>query len=93
MHTVRSIAEVWTHIESLAEVSRMGVSAQAMRAIAIPAETLAAQPHEPMPGASADAGDSARTLLIETIRKNVMAWTRWNGVAPVMRFDRTEGVH
>jgi hypothetical protein len=71
----------------------MGVSAQAMRAISRPAETLAARHQEPMAGASAAAGDSARTLLIETIRKNVMAWTRWNCVKPEMRFDRTEGVH
>ena len=71
----------------------MGVSAQAMRAISLPAETLAARHQEPMPGVSAGAGDSARTLLIESIRKNVMAWTRWNSAKPVMRFDRTEGVH
>jgi len=71
----------------------MGVSAQAMKAISIPAENLRSQRHEPMAGASAHSRDSARALLIENIRRNVMAWTRWTGCEPAMKNDQTPGGH
>jgi hypothetical protein len=71
----------------------MGVSAQAMKAISISAEHLGAQHHQAMAGASADSHDSPRSLLIETIRKNVMAWTSWDGFKPAMKLDQTRGLH
>jgi len=71
----------------------MGVSAQAMKAVSRPAENLRTQRQEPMASASEHSRDSTRALLIENIRRNVMAWTRWAAFEPTMKVDQTPGGH
>jgi hypothetical protein len=71
----------------------MGVSAQAIRAMLIPEGNPKSQFNEPAPGASTVSRAVTRSLLIETIRQNVMAWTRWTELQPFIKSDPSARDH
>ncbi|MCU1266406.1 MAG: hypothetical protein JWM21_2724 [Acidobacteria bacterium] len=54
-------------------------AAQPMMAISIPITHRQTELVDSIPNALAASSDLERALLIETIGRNVMAWTRWGG--------------